>query len=273
MKTLCDTRVETIDRQAEPLSRVLDQFEATGLDEMNAVRLLDRTETKFVLREEQALAALVQLAGRYRVLDIDGQRASHYQTLYFDTPDWLLFRQHHAGAGTRYKVRSRAYVESHLSFLEVKRKHPATRRTVKNRRFTPALLAGLDGAAQDFVHGFCPLDAGRLEARLGNTFTRVTLVSTVCCERLTLDFDIRFQTDQAASSLRGLVIAEVKQERLTRGSDWMRVMRALRTRPAGFSKYCVGVTLLCPEVKSNHFKPKLLLIERLLQERRVRGYH
>lgn len=262
-------QIQTSGRQATPLSRTLARLEPISLDEMNAVRLLNRIDTKFVLREEEALAALARLAGRYRVLEIDGRRQTHYETLYFDTGDWQLFRQHHAGAGTRYKVRSRAYVESDLVFLEVKRKQRVTRRTVKNRLRTPEMVTELDGAATAFVRDYYPFDPGRLEIRLWNTFTRVTLVSTARCERLTLDFDVRFQNDRSAASLSGLAIVEVKQQRLTRESDWMALMRTQGIRPTGFSKFCVGVMLLYPEVKTNHFKPKLMLMERLLQDGRT----
>jgi hypothetical protein len=271
MNLLDKTQIQATRRQAPPLNQALAGLQPISLEEMNAVRLMNRMDTKFVLREEEALDALDQLAGRYRVLELPGRRLTHYETLYFDTDHWQLFQQHHAGAGTRYKVRSRAYVESDLAFLEVKRKHRVTRRTVKNRLRTPRMVTELDNAASDFLHTYYPLDPGRLEIRLWNTFTRITLVSTVRCERLTLDFDVRFQNDQSAASLRGLTIVEVKQERLTRESDWMDAMRAQGIRPTGFSKYCVGVTLLYPQVKTNHFKPKLLLLERLLQEGRIDG--
>jgi hypothetical protein len=269
MNTLCNTRGKTAGLQATPLlGQVLNQFEVISLAEMKAFQLLNRAEIKFVLCEEQALAALAQLGDRYRVLEIDGRRINQYQTLYYDTADWQLFRQHHAGAGIRYKVRSRAYVESNLSFLEVKRKQTSSQRTIKNRLRTPEMLTGLDDDTRDFLHEFYPLDPGRLKTRLWNQYNRVTLVSTARCERLTLDFAVRFRNGQATADLRGLTIVEVKQERLPRESDWLSVMRAQGIRPTGFSKYCIGVSLLYPQVKSNHFKPKLLLIEHLLQGKR-----
>ncbi len=274
MDTLYQEQIDTHNRSALPLGRVLDRLTAISLAEMNAVHLLNRIDTKFVLREDQALAALTELRDRYRVLDIDGRRYNHYQTLYYDTDDFSLFQQHHAGAGTRYKVRSRAYIESNLSFLEVKRKQPANQRTVKNRLRTPEMVVGLDGNVGGFLQQFYPFDPGRLETRLWNTFTRITLVSSVRCERLTLDFNVRFQNDESAASLRGVTIVEVKQENLSRDSDWMRAMRSLGIRPTGFSKYCVGVTLVYPQVKTNHFRAKVLLMERLLQDSRHGGrYH
>ncbi len=40
-------------------------------------------------------------------------------------------------------------------------------------------------------------------------------------------------------------------------------MRALGNRPAGMSKYCIGMLLLHDRVKRNAFKPILLQLERI----------
>jgi hypothetical protein len=40
-------------------------------------------------------------------------------------------------------------------------------------------------------------------------------------------------------------------------------MRQLGVRPAGMSKYCIGLLLLRPDVKRNAFKPILLQLERI----------
>ncbi len=50
----------------------------------------------------------------------------------FDTPEFELFRWHHAGGRNRYKVRARQYVESRYTFLEVKHK-TNKQHTVKSR--------------------------------------------------------------------------------------------------------------------------------------------
>ena len=47
-------------------------------------------------------------------------------------------------------------------------------------------------------------------------------------------------------------------------SAFVREMRALGVRPTGFSKYCIGVSMLYPEVKHNRFKPQLRRIDQLL---------
>ena len=40
-------------------------------------------------------------------------------------------------------------------------------------------------------------------------------------------------------------------------------MRALGIRSTGFSKYCIGIALLYPQVKHNNFKPILRLLDKL----------
>jgi len=55
----------------------------------------------------------------------------------------------------------------------------------------------------------------------------------------------------------------VKQPRIDRASLMMTRLRELGVRPGGFSKYCMGVSLLVPGVKHNRFKPRLRRIDRL----------
>lgn len=247
------------------LSRQLSHFEPISLAEMDDLALLNRVDTKFVMREEQLLSALAHLTGSYRVLEIRGRRLNDYQTLYFDTRDFALFRQHHAGALNRYKVRAREYVDTRASFLEVKFKTNKSR-TIKIRRRTPDLMTEFDEPAEDFLRQHYPFDTQTLEPVLENAFTRITLASKHACERLTLDLNLRFYAPHAYADLSGLAIAEVKQDGFSPRSDFFLQMRAHGIRSTTFSKYCVGVSLLYEDVKSNRFKPKLLMMERLLGE-------
>jgi hypothetical protein len=249
---------------------LLRRFEPITLSEMSAVALQDRTDTKFVMRDGQLYNALATLTQAYRVLDIRGVRLNQYRTLYFDTADFTLFQQHHTGRRERFKVRTRSYVDSHLSFLEVKHK-VRQNRTVKNRIATPALLTAVTPEADAFLNDYLPFAAEVLEPKLWNEYTRITLVSRRDCERLTLDLRLRFTgyEDSFAAGrsldLPGLAIAEVKQDGLDRGSAFMSRMREMGVRPTGFSKYCAGVAMLFEEVKHNNFKPKMRLVEKLVQ--------
>ena len=243
--------------------RLLAGFSPITLAEMGGVALQDRTDTKFLLHERDLYEALSRLSQAYRVLDIDGVRLNHYRTLYFDTPDFVLYRQHHAGRRERYKVRSRSYLDSHLSFLEVKHKISCNR-TVKSRVATDDLLIQFTPEAGDFLRDRLPLDPDGLEPKLWNEYTRVTLVSKTRVERVTLDLNLSFTDGERTVSLPGVVIAEVKQAGVDRGSDFMRRMRALSVRPTGFSKYCAGVAMTQPAIKHNRLNPQLRLVDQLI---------
>lgn len=242
----------------------LSQLGPISLAEMAGVALMDRTETKFVLHERSLPELLAGLVDEYRVLDINGNRMNHYRTLYFDTDDYALYRRHQAGGRNRYKVRSRSYVDTDLSFLEVKHKVNA-RRTVKNRVATPGFMDCLTLMTSDFLGEYLPLPQMALLPKLWNEYTRVTLVSRNEPERVTLDLNLQFRQNGQTMILPGLVIAEVKKNGPDHESAFIRHMRALSIRPTGFSKYCIGVSMLDAGVKHNSFKPQLRMVTDLIQ--------
>lgn len=266
--------VEDDARQTEPglerIERLLARFDPIGLDEMDGVALLDRTDTKFILRLSQLHEALARIAGQYQVLDISQTRLNHYRTLYFDTPDFALYHQHHNGLRARYKVRMREYVDSELAYWEVKRK-TNQERTVKARLQTPDPIGRLATQVDDFIDAHAPVDAQDLEFKLWNTFQRITLVSKHQPERLTLDVHLAFGCGDAVVGLPGIAIAEVKQERASRQSDFIAQMRRLGVRSSQFSKYCAGVYMLYDNVKTNNFKARMRLVEKLMQEESDHG--
>jgi hypothetical protein len=165
-------------------------------------------------------------------------------------------------------VRERAYADSDLAFLEIKQK-TNTNTTIKSRRRTRALSSQLPRNAAPFLRRHYPYRMEELEAKLFNTFQRITLVSTHSVERLTVDVDLRFLWNGVCATLAGIAIAEVKQDGFSTNSEFVRQMRAVGVRATSFSKYCIGVSMLYPEVKHNRFKPQLRQIEKLLQERRT----
>lgn len=191
---------------------VLTRFDPIiNLTQMNEVALLNRTDTKYVLTLPQLYGVLTLLTEDYRVLDIDGIRLNQYRTLYFDTTDFALYLRHHAGGRNRYKVRSRKYLDTSQSFLEIKRKTDENR-TIKNRIQTPGLVTYFTQTTSDFVEAHLPLNPQWLESKLWNDFFRITLVSKHHQERLTLDLNMQFYSDRGTVELPGIAIAEVKQD-------------------------------------------------------------
>lgn len=253
------------------LDSLLAHFEPISLAELEHVKLLNRTDTKYIMRVSQLGRALQMIAGQYRTLSVNGTRLNHYQNLYFDTHDFALYRQHHNGLRVRYKVRIREYVESELIFWEVKRKTNQNH-TVKYRLQTRTTAPVVDARADQFVTAHTPLRSYQLEPKLWNRFTRITLASRDDHERLTLDVNLEFGWGDARVALPGIAIAEVKQAHFSPHSSFIRAMQELDIQPTRFSKYCAGVCLLYNNVKSNNFKTRMMMVERLMQEERANGY-
>jgi len=246
------------------LAALLATFEPIGLTELTGQALLNRSELKYVMPQAQLPSILRQLRGSYRVLAVAGRRLSHYRTLYFDTPDLLLYRRHHNGVPDRYKVRAREYVDSHTAFFDIKHRTP-NQRTLKSRMATSHLLTNLGEQAEHFLADACPYRAGDLQAALWNYYSRITLVSKTRAERVTLDQDLTFAWGEDSVALPGVVVAEVKYEGSATASEFVQLMRLSHVRGTSFSKYCVGISLLYPQVKHNKFKAKQRLVARLAQ--------
>lgn len=240
----------------------LAAFDPITLPEMDAVALLSRTDTKYLLRIEQLTEALPLLSQHYRALEVEGARLSPYHTLYFDTPEFELFRWHHAGGRNRYKVRSRRYVQTNASFLEVKHKVNSFQ-TVKERIPTRDLLTRVTPEAARFLRERLPAGTDHLQPKLWNLYGRITLVNRFFPERVTLDLDLRFNTDDRSLALPGVVTAEVKQAGRVRPTTFIQLMHRLGIRAGGFSKYCVGVSLLYPQIKHNNFLAQLRTVTAL----------
>ena len=248
----------------DKIGRLLGAYEAISLGEMAGVALLNRTDTKYIMPLGVLIRVLEALPAKYRALEIDGRRLHTYQTSYFDSPDFIAYQHHHNGRRDRYKVRYRQYVDTGLSFLEIKRKNNKDR-TVKNRRRAADRADGLGPREQDFISGHYPYQVEVLEPSLWNSFYRITLVSNRRKERLTLDVGLSFGDRHAIAGLPAIAIAEVKQEGFSMDSDFIQQMRRQGIRPTGFSKYCIGLALLHPELKRNRFKDRLLMVNKISQ--------
>jgi VTC domain len=246
------------------LAQLLCRMAPTTLPRLDAVALLNRSDTKFLLTQPQLISILPGLAPEYRVLEIEGRRLHHYRTLYFDTPDFDLYRHHHAGRAVRHKVRSRLYVDSGLSFFEIKSKQDE-HRTVKQRLATPAFLTHLTPDTRAFVASYLSLEAQSLQPTLRNDFLRVTLVAKCYAERLTLDLNVQFDCEGRAAILPGIVIAELKQGAPDQNSPFLHSMRQAHVDATSISKYCVGVGLLVDTVEHEAFDEKLNELERLMR--------
>ena len=100
----------------------LNEFSSITLDKMNKIRLMKRIDRKYLLPLSDLPIFLENLKDSYFMQEIDGNRCSQYSTLYYDTPDYMMYRSHQNGKLSRIKIRTREYVDSNLCFLEIKTK-------------------------------------------------------------------------------------------------------------------------------------------------------
>ncbi|MCD8265534.1 MAG: polyphosphate polymerase domain-containing protein [Prevotellaceae bacterium] len=240
----------------------VEQLLPISLEEMSEIRLMNRTDMKYVSNKTR-LAELLELArGKYYAQFHEGDYIAPYMTTYWDTADYLFYMEHHNGRSPRQKVRVRTYVDSDLTFLEVKTKNNHGR-TGKKRIQVPGqeeLESGNDFLVKLVNHGLSDI-----HPTIRNRFSRITLVNYEKTERLTVDFDIRFnnlETDRRTGTGE-LVVIELKRD----GNSYspvLDILRQLRIKPLGFSKYCIGSVMTNPGLKHNEFKPKLVEIDRLV---------
>lgn len=235
-----------------------------SLTEMSDVRLMNRVDTKYVTN----LSTLEQLLGlareSYYSQEIGGTRVSPYATTYLDDAGHGMFRCHQAGHRPRRKVRIRTYVASDESYLEVKHKDNHGR-TTKHRVAVPSLQSVLrDRVGADFVREETDLDIDSLSPVVGNRFNRLTLVNHALTERLTIDFDLSFYDygTQHTRHMDNVVIIELKRDGRA-PSPILPLLRRLRIKPAGFSKYCIGVSVTTPGVRPGVFKKRLIRLRKV----------
>ena len=253
--------------------QALNSLPPISLEEMDGVKLMNRIDSKY-LTDEQTLVAVLEdaLSQGYRALVADGARVADYDTLYFDTALLRMFMDHHNRRLVRQKVRTRVYVGSGKTFLEIKRKNNHGRTKKKRMEIPPAEFKGFgsDPEACDYLQAKSWFTADELSPSVETIFRRITLVNPMMTERLTIDTCLGFKNLRTGreASLKNAVIIELKQDGRA-DSPMKRILLAHRIKPVRVSKYCIGVTLTSPGIKSNRFKAKIRKIEKLIKSKLI----
>ncbi|MCR5179859.1 MAG: polyphosphate polymerase domain-containing protein [Bacteroidaceae bacterium] len=250
----------------ETIRHWLSLLQPISLDEMGGIKLMNRTDTKFVTNKAK-LAQLLELTqGKYFAQQIDGERIANYCTTYWDTPIHRFFMEHHNGRAPRQKIRVRTYVDSGLTFLEIKTKnnHGRTKKkriTVPSQERQEVVAAG----GSEFAQKLTGVTFDDILPTVQNHFQRITLVNYGKTERLTIDFNVSFHNfeTQSDKGTGELVIIELKRDGNVY-SPVLDMLRQLRIKPHGFSKYCIGSVMTNESLKHNNFKVKMREIHKLV---------
>lgn len=242
-------------------SSVLNNYKSVSLEDMDKVKLMNRTDTKFIFNIEHLELILSELMEQYDLLEINGEHVLDYQSQYFDTEDFDLYLNHQNEKLNRYKIRQRKYLISDLSFFEIKFKSNKGR-TIKKRIKIKNINENLSPKLKRFIENNTPYMADAFKASVINNFSRITLVHKVNNERITIDQNLNYEYLNENLELGFLAIAEVKREGYAK-SYFIDVLKRHRIHPQSMSKYCIGTLLMNKELKYNRFKEKLLTLNKI----------
>jgi hypothetical protein len=244
--------------EPSPSHAAIAALSPVTLDEVLALASLQtRVDRKYVMVPETFERLVDRLADDHRVLEIDGRRAFAYESTYFDDASRSSYLDAAHSRPSRYKVRTRTYVDSGECMLEVKRRS-GRGETVKERvPYPPADSGLLTAAGRAFVATVVPsLAVDELRPVLRSTFERVTLVDRGAGARMTCDAGLVCSApDGGAVHLDGYVLLETKSPGPATPAD--RVLWGEGVRPATISKFCVGIAALDPTLPANKWNRTL----------------
>jgi len=257
-----DTENFVFEKSNSQVEQFASSFPTISLAEMDAVKLMDRFDKKYIFNTENLGRFLEQANPFYRILEINNNTVFEYITQYYDTPGFEMYLNHHNRKLNRFKVRKREYCTTGEFYFEIKFKSNKGK-TQKTRIKVDNPSTNLDKDEKKFLKQNSPYKAKNLETKLLNHFRRITLVHKTDNERVTLDFDIGFRLGNNSINLPFLAIAEIKKERISGHSDLGAILKNGSILPMKFSKYCMGSAILNHELKYNRFKAKLLTLNEL----------
>ncbi|MDR2896871.1 MAG: polyphosphate polymerase domain-containing protein [Propionibacteriaceae bacterium] len=249
------------------------QLPGVSLTELNQrAALLARTDRKYMLTIDRARALLADLPEGAKVLDIAGQRQFHYQSVYYDTGDFLCYQLAAHQRRHRFKVRARRYCDSGEQWLEVKTRG-LRGQTVKDRLpigqaqiDRPTGLAIEGAGRRDWVattlagRGVEGAPVDRLVPTLQVDYDRITLLLPDG-SRCTIDQGMAWQALDSGrdETVPSLVIVETKTA--AHISDIDHWLWRHGSRPARISKYASGLALLYSFLGANRWHRTLMTID------------
>ena len=241
------------------IESILSTFNPVSLEEIDEVKLMNRIDRKYWFHISKLNELLEKVTPFYDILEINGKRLMEYKSAYFDTADNFMYIKHHNRKLNRYKVRRRTYLTTNDDFFEIKLK-TNKKRTIKKRIATE--FNGADFLEKEivFLNEKTPFRSDELANSLNNHFFRITLIHKNKLDRCTIDIQPKFWNSKGKVRFDNLVVFELKRGRSLKSSPMVSLLRQMKIRQRGLSKYCTGRAFLEPELKRNAFKPRLRFI-------------
>jgi hypothetical protein len=220
--------------------------------------LQTRVDRKYIVPLEVFQRLVATIGDRLFALEIDQLRVFQYESVYFDTATHTAYRRHAHARRRRFKIRTRAYLDSAECLFEVKMESGRGETVKKRLPYAMDDRHVLTPAARDFAMGHigdAQAVAGLTEV-VTSTYARATLVDLAAGNRLTCDVDMLFAASgRERYGPRETVLVESKTLGAAGIAD--AVLWQLGHRPISISKYCAGIALLRPELPANRWNREL----------------
>lgn len=244
------------------IAHIVQTIKPISLDEMDSVKLLNRTDTKYVFDIRKLPAILTDIRESYAVLHVADNPFQDYRTIYFDTYNDSMYLAHQNGKLNRYKIRHRTYLSTNLQFLEVKFKNNKGRTAKKRIKFP---FSEDLSEANEFLQKKSPFTAQNLRCKSLVEYTRLTLVDIERGERATVDYNLKITNweNKEVVDFSHICIIELKRDKSNANSTMQTALRKHRVFKQGMSKYTVGTAAAYKDIKKNRLKKKLRFIDKL----------
>ena len=235
-------------------ARASVEFSELGTDP-----LVERRHDVKTIVDESGLSRLIgRVPDDWQVVTASSSPLQQYHTVYFDTPDLRLFRDHRQGRLRRFKVRTRRYGDDTV-MLEVKVKGPKGL-TQKLRRshsehglIAPADVAWVsEGLERTIGHAAPQL----LSPIAWTNYERTILRAPDGTERLTIDSSFTAGNGAEIVSVDSADTIIVELKSLAPRSVLLPVLHVIGARPLRLSKYAVAVHHI-HDVHANRWLPAL----------------
>lgn len=239
---------------SEHVDDLLESIDPIDLAELDrGAQFLTRADRKYIVEAADVAAVLAELPAGTRVLETPAGRWSRYESTYFDTPTLDSYHLAARHRPTRFKVRTRRYVDSDLTIVEIKTKDRHGR-TVKHRNPVDSRSPGVHDAVCAFArrHDATAPHAEHLRPTLTNRYARATLALPDDGGRVTIDAGFRATTvDGRSIGLGEALVIETKTS--GKASIVDRLLLGRGHRPVRFSKYTTALAALARDLPANRW--------------------
>ncbi len=250
------------------------EWKSISLEAMNEKAAMQtRVDRKYIVDAETAAKVLATLDADASVMEIKGQRDFAYDSVYFDTPQ---MQSYHSAAYSRddtFKIRTRSYLDSELTFLEVKTDGEQDMTVKKRIPYTFEMRDTLTAEGYEYITAALgDILAGpvhKLEAVLTTGYRRTTVFlpqseKNPVASRMTVDnilmagVNYRNFHGNLVGTTYGLpnaVIIETKSGVEPSVAD--QHLWDAGITPAKISKFATGMAALNPQLASNKWEETL----------------